>query len=394
MKCTWQTPELNSVLDACAKRGIAVDLGYLSQRKAELRAEATLLRSEIMDICGEEFELSNQWQLGVVLFEKLGLRPAYRSKSGYKVGNDDLVEVEQPIIQHVLSYRAATTGLRCIEQYERAAKHGRVHPNLRATEIGRIYTSNPNVQSTPESIRSILVADPRYTFVQADWRTMHLRLLANLSLDSELIRLFDDDSDPFVTLASILYGHDVSEVTCAERSTTKAITYALLYGGRYPSLARRHHLAVEAIQEYKDACLRQFPGVKRWVRRVVKQAREDGSAFTINNRKLSPIGDSAGSIDKGRVINRILQGSEADLLAKAIVKVNSAFKDGGNIMSFPIHDEILTQSRAGWLENAIEIMTCCMTEVGRDLAMPMAVKIMVGPNWGDLQEQPRSEPRA
>ena len=339
-----------------------------------------------MDLCGEEFELSNEWQLGVVLFEKLGLRPAYRSKSGYKVGNDDLVEVDHPIIQRILSYRTTTTGLRYIEQYERAAKHGRVHPNLSVTETGRICTSDPNVQSTPKSVRSILVADPRYTFVKADWRAMHLRLLANLSLDSELIKLFADGSDPFVALASMLYSHDVSEITNAERSTTKAVTYALLYGGYCASLARRHHLAVEAVQEYRDACLRRFRGVKRWVRRVIEEARKNGSVFTINNRRLSPIGDSASSIGKGRVINRILQGSEADLLAEAIVKMDSAFNDSGNIISFPIHDEILTQSRAGWLETAIEIMTCCMAEVRRDLAVPMAVKIMVGPNWGDLHE--------
>lgn len=387
----WKPLALSDVLDVCTKCGVAVNLGCISEKEGALREELVLLRQDIMEICGEEFDLEDQWQLGIVLFEKLGLEPVYRCESGYRVDREHLMEVAHPVVQRILDHRSAITYLRCISEYEHTVRNGRVHPTFTITEIGRIVTSNPNVQSTPQAIRSIMVADPRYTFVEADWRAMHLRLLANLSQDPELMGLFADGRDPFVDLAAMLFGHDVREVTSAERSTAKAITYALLYGGRCPSLARRHRLATDVVQEYWGAFLRRFRGVDRWIRKTVKAARADKVISTITGRHLSSVGVNRESIDGGTIINRILQGSEADLLAEAITGLDLSFRDGGNIISFPIHDEILVQSRAGWIDNAIELLTDHMTSVGHDLAVPMAVKVMAGPNWGELREPSANE---
>lgn len=387
----WKPLALSDVLDVCTKCGVAVDLGCIREKEGALREERVLLRQGIMEICGEEFDLEDQWQLGIVLFEKLGLEPVYRCESGYRVDREHLMEVDHPVIQRILDYRSAITYLRSISEYEHTARNGRVHPTFLISEIGRIVASNPNVQSTPQAIRSIMVADPRYTFVKADWRAMHLRLLANLSQDPVLIGLFADGRDPFVDLAAMLFGHDVSEVTAAERSTAKAITYALLYGGHCASLARRHRLATDVVQEYWGAFLRTFRGADRWIRKTVKAARADRVISTITGRHLSSVGANGDSIDGGTIINRILQGSEADLLAEALIKVDSSFRGGGSMICIPIHDEILVQSYAGWVEDAMELLTYHMTNVGHDLAVPMSVKVMTGPNWGDLREPTANE---
>jgi len=247
------------------------------------------------------------------------------------------------------------------------------------------------VQSTPHAIRSIVVADPRYTFVKADWRAMHLRLLANLSLDPQLIGLFDCGLDPFVSLASMLFGHGAEEVTDSERSVAKASTYALLYGGTCHTIAQKNNLTLEAIKAYKDTFFQRFRGVDRWIERTVRNARNDGFITTVNGRQLSPMGHGEGQLKKGTTVNRILQGSEADILTEVIAKVAASFKQGGGVIAFPVHDEILTQARDGWVESTIDDLTYFMTEVGHDFVVPMAVKVMAGPNWGDLHEQPTSE---
>jgi len=391
MMGNWRIPTISDVLDDCTKRGVAIDLNRVSETKTVLQAEQGSMRAQIIDICGEEFSIENQWQLGVVLFEKLGLRPMCRRESGYEVDNGYLAEIDHPVIQSILDYRSAATSLRCIKEYERTARNGRVHPAFTISDIGRICTGNPNVQAMPKPIRSIVVPDQWCTFVKADWRAMHLRLLARLSQDPALIGLFADGRDPFVDLAAMLFGHDVSEVTAAERSTAKSITYALLYGGRCRSLARRHRLAAEVVQGYREAFLGRFRGVHRWINRAVKAARRDGFISTITSRQLSAVGSSAESLDEGTVISRILQGSEADLLTEALIKVDSSFRGGGSMICIPIHDEILVQSYAGWVEDAMELLTYHMTSVGHDLAVPMSVKVMTGPDWGDLREPSANE---
>ncbi len=379
-------PAWCAVLDASTRCGIAVDWAYVAAKEEESLSARRSARNQIMEMAGEEFDLDNSLALGIILFEKLGLSPVRRVGVGYSVSNSDLSRIEHPIAAAILDYKHADRDVSWIHRIRQTSMHGRMHSIFESDRIGRISACEPNVQGIPESLRSLIIADPGCMLIEADWNAMHLRLLANLSMDPELIHLFDHGEDPFVELASMLYGITALEVTAEQRAMAKVATYHLLYGAAFDEVANLCGLQVEAVKEYREAFDDRFAGTRRWKERTCRAARKAGHARTIGGRQLR-IGDlDPKRLRRGALISRVLQGSEADILMDAIARTAEMLRGIGGRVLFPIHDALLVQAP---LESAIEAagtLRVAMTDTGRTLAVPLAAKVTAGQDWGHMHD--------
>jgi DNA polymerase-1 len=375
-----------SVLDASTQRGIAVDLVYAAARREELHAELSSIRSNIIGMAGEPFDIEDARQLGIILFEKLELRPVRRKSRMYSVRADDLKMVHHPIIPEILNYRTAISSQAWINSSKETIRAGRIHPTFTPTAIGRIIASHPAVHSIPTPVRSIIVADPGYTLVEADWRATHLYLLANLSSDSELAELLNNGSDPFEEFAAILFGQDVERITAHQRSVAKQATYALLYGANHRTVAGRLGLLEEIVKRYEIELASRFVGVHRWTQKMCQAARKEGFVTTIGGRQLRLPDSQDPRLREQAAINRVLQGSESDILMKVIPQVALMLSGIGGHLLFPLHDEVVTQVPTSEIQTAVGLLRSAMTELDQEFAAPLTVKVMSGPDWGNLNE--------
>lgn len=377
-------PAWCAVLDASTRRGIAVDWAYVATKEEESLSARRSARSQIMEMAGEEFDLDNSLALGIILFEKLGLSPVRRVGVGYSVSNSDLSRIEHPIAAAILDYKHADRDVSWIHRIRQTSMHGRMHPIFESDRIGRISACEPNAQGIPESLRSLIIADPGCVLIQADWNAMHLRLLANLSMDPELIHLFEHGKDPFVEMAAMLFHKAMEDVTADERATAKITTYSLLYGSSCDGVADGCGLQVEAVRAYKEAFSDRFPGIHRWTERTYRAARKAGQVLTICGRQLC-IGDLASKrVRRGALVSRILQGSEADILMEAIARAAEMLRGIGGRVLFPIHDALLVQAPLESAAEAAVNLRVAMTDIGRALAVPLAAKVTAGPDWGHM----------
>ncbi|OPZ51170.1 MAG: DNA polymerase I, thermostable [Firmicutes bacterium ADurb.BinA052] len=373
-------------LAAATERGIAVDLRYAEEVKADLEEDLSMRRHKIMAICGEDFDLDNRWQLGVVLFEKLRLRPVYRANLTYRTDNEHLKEIEHPVVEHILAYRAAGRNLGWVAACQRLTIDQRVHPKFSAAPIGRIYACRPNIQSTPRALRRLIIPDAGYALIAADWRAAQFRLLANLTGDPELAQLFSGEVDPFVTLAAMLFDRGLGGVTAEDRASAKEATYALLYGAKCGSVARRCRLDETVVKRYWNEFADRFQRTDRWMSSTTRLARKYGYVETIGGRRLDLQCKRKGRLRDGDIINRVIQGSEADLFTDAITDAAKALDPISGSVMIPLHDELVIQAPIGEVQSAAQMLGSAMTDVRPDLAVPMAVRIRCGSSWGDLYD--------
>lgn len=374
------------VLAAVTERGIAADLRYAEEVKADQEKNLALRMQKILAICGEDFDPNNSWQLGVVLFEKLRLRPVYRTKSTYRVDNEHLKEIDHDVIEHILAYRAATRNLHSIADYQRLAISGRIHPHFSIAPIGRVYASQPNIQSMPRDLRRIIVPDADCALIAADWRAAQLRLLANLAGDPELVRLFGGDADPFVALAAMLFGCRPDAITAHERASAKRATYALLYGGTCASVASDCELPEADVKRYWTAFWGRFRETDRWISGTTESARKYGYVRTIGGRCLDLPENRKGPLRNGTIVNWAIQGSEADILLETITQVAEALRPISGSLVIPLHDELVVQAPVYKMQNAVAKVRRAMTGVRAEFVVPMSVRVMCGSNWGDLHD--------
>jgi len=373
-----------AVLDASRNSGIAIDSAYAAARMEQLSGTLRSARAQIMEMAGEEFDLDSSLALGIILFEKLGLSPVRRVGVAYSVSNYDIERLEHPISEAILAYKHADRDACWIAQVRQASMRGRVRPTFEPNKVGRITTSKPNVQGIPEPVRSLIISDPGCMLIQADWNAMHLRLLANLSMDPELIHLFEHGKDPFVEMAAMLFHKAMEDVTADERATAKITTYSLLYGSSCDGVADGCGLQVEAVKAYKEAFSDRFPRIHRWTERTYKAARKAGQVLTICGRQLCIDDLASKRVRRGTLVSRVLQGSEADILMGAITRTAEMLRGIGGRVLFPIHDALLVQAP---LESAIEaaaMLRAAMTDIGRTLAVPLAAKVTAGQDWGHM----------
>ena len=393
---------LAPVLASMEIEGIKVDRDILNKMKEEMKGKIEVLTKEIYELAGEEFNISSPKQLGDILFVKLGLPSGKKNKSGFKTDAKVMHKLLgiHPIIEKVLEYRNVTklysTYLEGLENY--ILEDGKIHTIFKQNfaRTGRLSSTEPNLQNIPvrdeegKRIREAFFPS-NDEFLSADYSQIELRILAHISGSKELQDAFIHDQDIHTIVAADIHGIKESEVTKKMRSTAKAVIFGIVYGISGFGLGENLEISAKEAKNFIDKYYELYPGVKRYMERIVEEAYEQGSVRTLFNRRrtipeLNSPEYMVRQAGERIALNTPIQGTSADIIKKAMVEIYEKFA-ALNIKSkmvLQVHDELIfdvVKEEQEKVEKIVkEIMTHTIT-----LDVPLKVSADYGKNWYDTK---------
>jgi len=391
------------VLAKMEDAGIAIDRKFLDQLSAELNKECDALMRRIWGHAGEEFNVNSTPQLRVVLFEKLGLTPVKKTKTGPSTDADSLQKMadDHPIVADLLRYREVEKlrGTYADALPPLIRDDGRVHATLKQTDTttGRISSENPNLQNVPvrtadgREFRRAFVAPEGAGLLTADYSQIELRVLAHLAEDPGLIDAFDRGVDVHTVTAAKVFDEREQDVTSEQRRFAKVVNYGLAYGMEAFGLGQRLGIETGEAREILDSYFDGFPNVKDFMERTVAEAKGRGYTTTIFGRRrqiaeLSSDNFRVRQMGERMAQNAPVQGSAADIFKLAMIDVDRVLEDGGfqSRMLLTVHDELVFEvplDEHAAVEPAIRETMESVTE----LRVPLAVDVGFGPNWAEAK---------
>ncbi len=385
---------LSYVLYSMEKRGVLFDRDYLQKFGKELEQKCLQLREEIWKVAGEEFNLNSTKQLSKVLFEKLGLKPLKKTKSGYSTDVETLVKLASEgheIAYMLLEYRKLTklnsTFVKGILKH--MDSEGRVHTTFiqTGTATGRLSSAEPNLQNLPVSdeiskrIRHAVTAPVGYTLVWADYSQIELRILAHLSGDERLMEAYRRGKDIHTETAIQLFGTAEGNY----RRFAKTVNFGIIYGMSSHGLSERLGIPVQEAEEYIKRYFEKFPGVKEYIERTLEEAYSKGYVKTLFGRKrplpeLKAHSKNLRSFGERAAVNATIQGTAADIMKLAMVKLHRELEREGAYMVLQVHDEIVVEVP----EEKAEKLASCIKETMEsvvNLDVPLTVEVGSGKHW-------------
>ncbi len=390
---------LAKVLASMELRGFKIDPEGIRSFGDELLSTIKETEKRIYELCGEEFNILSPKQLGVVLFEHLGLPAKKKTKTGYSTNADILEDLRKyhPAIDEILEYRKLTKlNSTYVEGLLGAlAPDGRVHTrfNQKETRTGRISSLEPNLQNIPirtelgSRMRGFFVAKEGYTLVDADYSQIELRVLAHLSGDENMISAFTGGTDIHTRTAAQVFGVPEDFVTSSMRSSAKAVNFGIVYGIGAWSLGENIGVSTKEAQQYIDSYLSHYSGVDRFMKESIETAKKCGYAVTSYGRRrylpeLSSSNFNLRAFGERVARNMPIQGTAADIIKLAMVKVENRLKaenlDAKLIMQ--VHDELIVEANENCAEKAAEILRYEMENAAK-LSVPMEVDVGTGKTW-------------
>lgn len=396
---------LVKVLADMEYEGFSVDKSMLEVLSADFAKQIEVLTADIYKLAGEEFNINSTKQLGVILFDKLGLPVVKKTKTGYSTDVEVLEQLsdKHPIIEKILEYRQLVKlkstyvdGLIGIINPDTGKVHTKLHQTVAAT--GRLSSTEPNLQNIPiktengRQIRKVFVAkDKDHTLVDADYSQIELRVLAHISGDQGLIDTFVRKEDIHTRTASEVFGVKLEEVTPLMRGRAKAVNFGIVYGISDYGLSQDLKITRKEAKSYIDNYFARYPLVKQYMVDIVEAAKADGYVKTImNRRRYIPEIASRNAVNRNfgeRIaMNTPIQGSAADLIKMAMVKVHGELKRR-NLKSkliLQIHDELIVETHRGELEEVKQLVEECM-EKAIELKVPVVADISSGDCWFDAK---------
>ena len=389
--------KLASILANMEKEGILVDKDYLDNLESEIKEKLKTLEEKIYAISEEEFNISSPKQLGVILFEKLNIPyPKKNKNSNYSTDKEvlDKIRLFNPIVSLVEEYRMLSklnsnyvVGLK-----EQIMSDNKVHTiyNQCLTRTGRLSSKDPNLQNIPNHdeygrlIRKCFVSQEGYTFLSSDYSQIELRLFAELSNVESLKEAFINSEDIHSFTASKIFNKDIKDVTKEERSRAKAVNFGIIYGISSFGLANDLGINVNDAKDFIDRYMEKFDGIKDYMKKEVDDAKEKGYVTTIMNRKryIDEIKASNYMIrmqGERMALNTPIQGSGSDILKKAMIDIDSEFKEKNikSKMLLQIHDELIFEVKEEEKEIVKEIVKEKMENAFK-LSVPLVVDINMG----------------
>ena len=389
---------LVEVLGSMEYIGMKVDKDQLNELKEKFTTIINELENEIFELAGEPFNINSPKQLGVVLFEKLGLPVIKKTKTGYSTNAEVLEKLrdKHEIIDKITEYRQIVKlnstyveGLLKIIN----PKTGRIHSsfNQTITTTGRISSTEPNMQNIPvktemgRDIRKVFVADENCKLVDADYSQVELRVLAHMSGDENMIDAFKHGEDIHSKTASQIFDIDIKDVTSKQRIEAKAINFGIIYGKTDFGLSQDLNIPVATAKAYIDSYFNKYPKIKEFMDEAVESATETGYATTIlNRRRYIPEIKASNFIVRNQgkrfAMNAPIQGSAADIIKVAMVNVYNKLKENNmkSKLILQVHDELIVEAVDEELEMAEKIVREEMEN-----AQSMDVKLDVDLNTGD-----------
>ena len=391
---------LSRVLADMEIAGFHIDRSGIAAYGEQLSQTAEALEERIYFHAGERFNINSPKQLGEILFERLGLPHAKKTKTGYST-NAEILEKLRPyheIVEDILDYRQLTKlkstyvdGLLKV-----ADENGRVHTHFKqtGTATGRLSSTEPNLQNIPvrtelgrELRRFFLPENEDYVIVDADYSQIELRLLAHISKDANLIRAFLNGVDVHTSTAATVFGVDESAVTPEMRKKAKAVNFGIMYGIGAFSLSDDLGVSRAEAQEYIDRYLGGYPDIDAYLKNTIKEAYETGYVTTLFGRRRY-IPELAGTnkmqqrFGERVAMNSPIQGTAADIIKLAMVRVHQKLKESGidARLILQVHDELLIEAHKSVAEEAKRILQEEM-EHAVEYAVPLDVDIHIGNSW-------------
>ena len=394
---------LCDVLFDMEKRGFLVDVKELEEFSKRLGAMQSEYEQRIFMQAGTEFNINSPKQLGVVLFEKMGLPSGKKTKSGYSTSAEVLEKLRpySEIIDDILEYRQVgklkstyADGL-----VKAADEGGRVHTSFRQalTATGRLSSTEPNLQNIPiktelgREFRRYFIAKDGYTLIDADYSQIELRLLAAISGDKNMIDAFRSGYDIHTATAMKVFGVPAEGVTVPLRKRAKAINFGIVYGMGDFSLAADLHVSKREAAEYIASYFRTYPGVRAYLDDVVARAHKDKYVETLFGRRryipeISSTRKPEQAFGERVAMNSPIQGTAADIIKLAMVNVAKKLKDGGfdARLVLQVHDELIIESNEKCAEDVAKLLKSEM-ENAVSLSVPLTVGIASGKTWYDAK---------
>ncbi len=383
--------------------GVGVDVARLTELRDELSAEAERLRQLVVADAGEDFNVNSTKQLREILFDKLGLTPQKKTKTGFSTDAQTLEKMrgDHPIVEHLLDYREVEK-LRSTYGEGLLAEVGpgdriRATFNQTVARTGRLSSDQPNLHNIPvrtetgREFRSAFVAAAGHELLVADYNQIELRCIAHLAEDPGLIAAFEAGDDIHTETAARVFGVDPGEVTTEYRSKAKMVSYGLAYGMEAYGLGQRLGIPTEEAAEILDAYFVAFPAVKKYMEDTVAAARERGYTETLFGRRrqipeLSSSNFRIRQAGERQAMNAGIQGLAADIFKVALVNLDAALEDDAMEarIILQVHDEVILEVPPEELEAAKKLTVEVMSDAF-ELRVPLAVNLSTGHSWADAK---------
>lgn len=391
---------LIGVLSSMEVVGFNVNEEILESLAVKFKEEIKNTEKEIYDLCEEEFNISSPKQLGKILFEKLDLPVIKKTKTGYSTNADVLEKLKDKhsVIEKIIYYRQIT---KLNSTYVEGLKNvidvdGRIHSsfNQTVTTTGRLSSTEPNLQNIPvkyemgREIRKVFIPKEKGDILlSCDYSQIELRVLAHMSDDANMIDAFKHHSDIHTKTASEVFKVPVEEVTSLMRSRAKAVNFGIVYGISDFSLSQDLKITRKEAAEYMAIYFDRYPKIKDFLQGAIDSAKEDGYVLTLlNRRRFIPEIKSSNkiviSLGERLAMNAPIQGSAADIIKLAMVKVYERLKKEGlaSEIILQVHDELILNVKPNELEKVKTLVIEEMENVFK-LSVPLDVDVNLGKNW-------------
>ena len=390
---------LCAVLSDMERVGVTVDRMALMAFASMLTQRIDEAQHTVYTLAGEEFNINSTKKLGEILFEKLGLPPVKKTKTGYSTNADVLEKLrpKHPIIDAILEYRMLTklSSTYADGLLKVIAEDGRIHTTFQnmVTATGRLSSTDPNLQNIPvrkelgSEIRKMFVADEGCVLVDADYSQIELRVLAHIADDANMQAAFDSGEDIHAVTASQVFGVPLAEVTPDMRRNAKAVNFGIVYGISAWSLSQDIGVFPEEAKAYMDAYLENYSGVRAYMKDIVVQAREQGYVTTLYGRRrylpeLKSSNFNLRSFGERVALNTPIQGTAADIIKLAMIRVDKALKKEKlkARLILQVHDELIVECPVEEAERVAAILETEMRQVA-ELKVPLLVEAKQGASW-------------
>lgn len=390
---------LARVLARMENIGFAVDKEGIKNFGDSLSRQIEKLKQDIYDAVGHEFNINSPKQLGVALFEDLGLPCKKKTKSGYSTSADVLESLrnEHPVVGMVLNYRTLSklNSTYCEGLLKVIGEDGRIHSSFNQTETrtGRISSTDPNLQNIPvrtelgREMRKFFNARDGWMLVDADYSQIELRVLADISKDENMVEAFRENQDIHSITASQVFDMPLDYVTSQMRSKAKAVNFGIVYGIGAYSLAKDIGVSNKEAKNYIDSYLRHYSGIDRYMKEVVEKAKETGYVETTFGRRrylpeLSASNGMTRAFGERVARNAPIQGTAADIIKIAMIKVDKRLTEEKleARLILQVHDELIVECPAHETMMVAMILQEEM-EKAVSLSVPLIADSAVGENW-------------
>ena len=382
--------------------GVKVNPQILDKMNEETSAKIKELENDIYSLAGTTFKISSPKQLGNILFEQLGLPHGRKNASGYSTEASVLEKIrnEHPIVEKILQYRNLTkiynTYIIGLKNY--ITEESKIHTIYKQTltRTGRLSSVEPNLQNIPtrdedgKKIKEAFIPE-HDLFLSCDYSQIELRILAHISGSEDLIQAFVNEEDIHTVVASDIFGVSDEEVTPNMRRTAKAVIFGIVYGISGFGLGENIGISPKEAKKFIEKYYELYPGVKNYMDNIIKEAHETGSVRTLFNRKrvIDELNSKVYNIRASGeriALNTPIQGTAADIIKKAMVKIYNKFKEENikSKMILQVHDELIFDCYLEEKDKVVKIVTDIMDNVIK-LKVPLKVSADFGKTWLDTK---------